>query len=116
MEAVAGFAGVAMTNAVGQDDVVFGGVEELTGAKEVTAKEGGEEVGAAAGGAVHDKDGVDDFAGVIFDWLTERSVVDVEFRESGLAALEGEVRYFIVPFGLVGVGFGRVLLRVYEGG
>jgi hypothetical protein len=101
-----------MTDAVGQDDKEFGGVEELTGAKEVTGKEGGEEVSAAAGGAVHDKDCVGDFAGVIFDWLAERNVVDIQLREGGLAALEGEVRYFIVSFGLVGVGCGGGLLRL----
>jgi hypothetical protein len=112
VQAIAGFAGVAVADAVGQDDKEFRGVEELTRTEEAAGEERREEVSAAAGGAVHDEDGVSDLTGVIFDGLTKRGKVDIQLREGGLAALEGEVRYFIVSFGLVGVGCGGGLLRL----
>ena len=45
---------------------------------------------ATAGGAVHDQDGVGDFAGVVFDGLAEGGIVNVQLRKAGLTALKGK--------------------------
>jgi hypothetical protein len=61
-----------------------------------------DKVMAVAGGAVHDINGVDDFAILVFDGVTERGIVQSEHRKRRFAAFEREVFDFIVDFGGVG--------------
>jgi hypothetical protein len=48
--------------------------------------------------------------------LAEGGIVDIEFRKGRFAALEREILYFIISFGLVGVGFVGLLLCPCKGG
>ena len=96
---IAGFAGVAVADGVGEDDIVFRGVEGLAGFEEVAGEELVDEVMSVSGGPVHDEYGVRCFAGGVFYGFTEGSVVQGEGGEGGLAALEGEIGHFVVTLG-----------------
>ena len=54
-----------MANAVGEDDKVFGGVEELAGAEKLSGELRGEELMASASGAMKNQDGVVDAAACV---------------------------------------------------
>jgi hypothetical protein len=100
---------MAVADAVGKDDKVFCCVEELAGAEEVAGEQAGKEVGPAAGGAMHDQDGVGDLSFNVFYGLAEGDIMDVEFRKGDFAAPEGKILNFEVSFGLVGVVGGGLL-------
>src|SRR5690348_1538453 len=70
-QAVAGLGGFSVTDGVAEDDEVFAGVEELTGAEEFAGINGSEELAAGAAGAVHDQNGVGDAAVRVFYGLAE---------------------------------------------
>ena len=106
---------MTVADAIGKDDVVFAVVQKLAGPKKVTGEKRREEVVSAAGGTVHDEDGVGDFAVVVFDGLADGDIMDVQFGKVGLAALKGEVFDLEISFGLVGVGPGGGLLCVCDG-
>ena len=62
---------------------------------------------AVAGGAVHDINGIDDFAILVFDGVTECRIVQFEYGKRRFAAFEREVFDLIVRFGGVGQVEGR---------
>ena len=66
VQAVAGLAGFSVADVVGEDDEVFGGVEELAGAEENAGENRAEESATVAAGAVKDQDGVGGVAGGVF--------------------------------------------------
>jgi len=95
---VTGFAGISVADGVGEDDIVFGGVEQLAGFEEVAGEELVDEIMSVAGGPVHDENGVGGLAVGVFDGFAEGGVVHGEGGEGGLAALEGEIGDLVVRF------------------
>ena len=89
-EAVGGFAGLAVADVVGEDEVVLGDVEGLAGAEEDVGEDGVEEGVGVAAGAVEEEDGVVGVAGGVAVGLAEGEVVEFELGE-GFAGAEAEV-------------------------
>ena len=115
-EAVAGFGGFAVADAVGKDDEVFGGVEKLAGIEEFVGVEGREELMAGAAGTVEDEDGVVHMALRVAMRAAERGVVEAELGKF-FAGAEGEIFGDEVAFGggwMVGSGRLRVERRCEE--
>jgi len=78
VEAVGGFAGVALADVVGEDDEEFCDVEWLARAEEDVGEDGIEERVGVAAGAVEEKDGVVGVAGSVAVGLAESEVMELE--------------------------------------
>ncbi len=96
-QAVAGFGGLAVPDAVGQHDEVASGVERLSGAKQLTRELGPDELRAAAAGAVTDEHGIaHDALGVLLR-CAQRPIVNPQFRQR-FAVREMEIAQHEVAF------------------
>ena len=82
--------------------MLFRSVEGLAGFEKMSREQLVDKIMAVAGGAVHDINGVDDFAILVFDGMTERGVVQFEHRKRRFPAFEREVFDFVINFGGVG--------------
>ncbi len=102
VQTVAGFARFAMADAIGKDDKIFSGVEGLAGFEEMAGEELVDKIMAVAGRAVHDIYSIDDLAALIFDGMAKGRIVQFEYRERCLSALEREIFNLVVHFGGVG--------------
>jgi hypothetical protein len=80
---------LAVTDAVGQDDVIDGRVERFAGAVQRAGEDRTEELAARAGGAVENEHGVAHHAARVTARMAEGAVVDRE-RGQALPAGEGE--------------------------
>ena len=97
MQAIAGLAGFAVADAVGKNQEIFVGVEQLAGTEERSGEDGLKKIVASAAGAVEDQDGVGGAAGGVLEGLAEGAVVEAEFGER-LAGLEMEIVDGVVGF------------------
>src|SRR5271154_1968724 len=111
VHALAGLRGASMANAVGQDDVVLRGVEQLAGLEEDVGELGAEELRSGAAGTVQDKHCVRHTTTGVALRLTERAVMEAEFVE-GFSCAEFEVVSSVIAlldrqgeFWLLGVGW-----------
>src|SRR5439155_15690569 len=90
VQAVARLARLPVADAVGQDDEVARGVEELTGAEELAAKGPRQKARARAAGAVKNEHGVADDARRVAPRRADRPVVQSQLGER-LAGAEAEI-------------------------
>ena len=95
--AVAGLRRLAVADAVGQDHVVPGHIEELSGAEQLVGELRLQELGAAASGAMEDQDRVAHHALRVLLGLAQRPVVQPDLGPR-LAAPEANITGDPVPF------------------
>ena len=79
---IAWFARLAVTDVVREDDEVARGIDEPSGGEEDTCKFWPDELRTASARPVHDQDGVADDAGAVAFGLSQRPVVNPEFRKN----------------------------------
>jgi len=81
---------LAVADVVGEDEEIFGDVEELAGAEEDVGEDGIEEGVGVAAGAVEKEDGVVDVPGGVAMGRAEGEVVELELGQ-GFAGAKAEV-------------------------
>jgi len=106
VHAVARLRRPAATEAVGQDEVVLRGVEDLPGPEELSRERRVEEVLAGACRTVEQQDRVRHMAGAVALRSPERGVVQADLREY-IAGLELEIACDEIGFLLVGIALRR---------
>src|ERR1700675_3677887 len=97
VEGIAGLAGFAVADAVGKNQEIFVGVEQLAGAEERSREDGLKKIVAPAASAVEDQHRVGGAAGGVLEGLAEGAVVEAEFGER-LAGLEMKIVDGVVAF------------------
>ncbi len=89
-QAVAGLAGFAVADAVGQDDEIFRRVQHSAGTKQSLGEVGAQKVSAAAARAMHDEHGILRLALRITLQLTDRAVMQSQLGQD-FVRLEPEI-------------------------
>src|ERR1700688_340517 len=112
VRAVARFAGLAVPDAVGQDDVILARVQQLALAEQHAAEAGAEKRPSASTGAVHHDYGVVDVAGGIARRVAQRGVMQSQLAQF-FAGGKGEIADGIIALRRLQAwsraGLGRVL-------
>ena len=90
VQAVTGFAGFSMADVVGQDDEIFGCVEQLSRAEQHAGKNRSEQTVPVSSGTVKDQDRIRGTAARVLDGLAESCIVHANFRH-GLARLKMKI-------------------------
>ena len=81
MKAVAGFAGFAVADAVGENQVIASGVEELAFAEQFVRQIRADEIAAVTGCAVQNQDGIANDSFLIAARCSECAVMDSQFGQ-----------------------------------
>src|SRR5215831_6472839 len=90
VQPIARLARFSVTYAVGQDDVILCGIQELAGTKQHPAKLIRDELGTGAARSVEDQHGIINSAVGFPMWRAQRSVVQPQLRQS-LAILKMKI-------------------------
>src|ERR1044071_5932 len=86
-----------MADAVGEHNEEFRGIERLTRTEKFTRKLGPEKLRAAASGSMRDQDRILNLAFLVLRRVSDRPVMDAQFRED-LARAEFEVTNDVIGF------------------
>ena len=97
VQAVARFARFAVTDSVRENDKKFRYVQWLIFSKQFARELGSNKLGAAAGRAVHDENGIARLALGVLVNLAERSIMNSQFRQC-FAGCEPEISDRVIAF------------------
>jgi hypothetical protein len=102
MQPIAWFAGFAVTDGIGQDYKIFGGVKQLPGPEKMPTELSSQEIVPITGRAVHDKDGICHLPLLVPGWFAKGCIMNIQLAEGRLAALERETNDLEISFCLIG--------------
>ncbi len=101
VEPIARLAGIAMADAVRQDNEVLGWIQKLPAIEKLTGELIAKKLFAGASRSVQDQNRILYFANGAGDWLPQRPVVELDFARV-LAAAKMEIAEYVIAFERLG--------------